>query len=276
LGCSQRRLREDIDRRLGGGAELVQRDSGGGAVLTGRWLVSASVVLPHGHPWVCGGVIDSYRRLGQLHAAALDELGVSARALPPQELPRGNDSSALTVVDWACFGGLSPWEVVDADGRKLVGLAQRRRQSGVLLVAGTLIGSVDWALLCGAMGHPEDESMLRCRTVSAEEIAGSAIEPEGFACVLRRWLERELSPGGDANRDTSGWQHHSKHVDRPEAGTVRDTMGPNTIPGTRAEQEAQRFEQLGAPACRTSSMMCETKPSRSTSCGAGSGRAPGG
>lgn len=161
--------------------------------MTGPWLVSASVVLPHGHPWVSDGPIDSYRRLGQLHVAALREFGVPARALPPQALPRTDDSSGAGTVKWACFGRLSPWELVNAEGRKLVGLAQRKRQTGVLLVAGTLIGAADWSLLCDVMGQPEDESMLRCRTVSAEEIAGCQIEPERFAAVLMQRLDHAFS-----------------------------------------------------------------------------------
>ncbi|MFM9886311.1 MAG: lipoyl protein ligase domain-containing protein [Burkholderiales bacterium] len=193
LGCSQRRLCADIERRLGGRAGLVQRDSGGGAVLTGPWLVSALVVLPHGHPWVCDGLIDSYRRLGQLHVAALNQVGVAARALPPREVPGVNESSAIRVVDWACFGGFSPWEIVDAHARKLVGFAQKRQQSGVLLVAGTLIGAADWSLLCDVMGHPGDELALRQRTISAEEIAGNKIEPERFAAVLMQLLKRVVS-----------------------------------------------------------------------------------
>lgn len=171
----------------------MARESGGGAVLTGPWLVSASIVLPSGHPWVCDGLIDSYRRLGQLHVKVLKEFGVPARALPPQELPRGNDANGVSAVDWACFGGLSPWELVNVEGRKLVGLAQRRRRAGVLLVAGTLVGAVDWPLLCGAMGYPQQEHLLRRRTVCAEELAGCAIEPERFAAALMRCLERELS-----------------------------------------------------------------------------------
>ncbi|MBK5204122.1 MAG: ligase [Polaromonas sp.] len=197
LGCSQRSLREDIKRRLDGRAELVERESGGGAVLTGPWLVGASVVLPHGHPWVGDSLIDSYRRLGQLHVAALKEFGVPSRALPPKELPRANDSNRFRVVDWACFGSLSPWEVVDAEGRKLVGLAQRRRQSGVLLVAGILTGIADWPLLCDVMGHPEDEPILRRCTVSVEEITGSQIEPERFASVLKRRLESAFLASGE-------------------------------------------------------------------------------
>lgn len=193
LGCSQRSLHESIEHRLGGRAELVERESGGGAVLTGPWLVSASVVLPHGHPWVSDGLLDSYRRLGQLHVAALKEVGVPAQVLTSQELRFSNDTNSVRSVDWACFGGLSPWELVDVEGRKLVGLAQRKRQTGVLLVAGTLIGAADWSLLCDVMGQPEDEPILRCRTVSAEEIAGCQIETRRFASVLMRRLECALS-----------------------------------------------------------------------------------
>jgi lipoate---protein ligase len=199
LGCSQRGLREDVAHRLGDRATLVQRDSGGGAVLTGPWLVGTSVVLPPGHPWVCDGLIDSYRRLGQLHVAALGEFGVPARALSPQALQGANDSCGTAAVDWACFGGLSAWEVVSADGRKLTGLAQARRESGVLLVAGTLIGSADWTLLCDAMGHPDDEAALRRCTVSGSQIAGRQIEPGRFASALMRHLNRALRASGEAS-----------------------------------------------------------------------------
>lgn len=192
LGCSQRGLRDDVERRLQGRAELAVRESGGGAVLTGPWLVGVSVVVPPAHPWVRDGLIDSYRHLGQLHVGVLKELGVSARALPAQDVPRAPAASADKALGWACFGGLSPWEVVDAEGRKLVGLAQRRCRTGVLLVAGTLVSRVDWALLCDTMGHPQHEALLRQRTVSAEETAGCQIEPEHFVAALTQWLEREL------------------------------------------------------------------------------------
>jgi lipoate-protein ligase A len=196
LGCSQHQLRPELEQRIGGRAELVERDSGGGAVLTGPWLVSASIVLPQGHPWVCDGLIESYRHLGKLHVTALSEIGVTARALPPWEVPHAHEvsaASATRVVDWACFGGSSAWEVVDARGRKLVGLAQRRRRSGVLLVAGTLIGSANWSLLCDVMGHSEDASKLREGTTSGEEVASSSIEPDQFAYVLMRSLTRAVA-----------------------------------------------------------------------------------
>jgi lipoate-protein ligase A len=197
LGCSQRALHDGVQQRIGGRATLLQRESGGGAVLTGPWLVSASVVLPPDHDWVRGGLVESYRRIAELHVAALQAMGVPARALPPHEVARANEAGA--VPRWACFGSLSPWELVNAEGRKLVGLAQRRRRNAVLLVAGTLIGRADWPLLCHAMGHPEDEAVLRQRTVCAEALAGRRIEPEQFASVLTQGLERALSVGGEGS-----------------------------------------------------------------------------
>jgi lipoate-protein ligase A len=184
LGNSQRSLRNAVEQRIDGRVELLDRQAGGGAVLTGPWMVSTSIILPHGHPQLGASLVGCYRWLGQLHAAALAGIGVPARALPAQDLPLANATIEVPAVSWACFGGLSPWEVVGENYRKLVGLAQRRRHAGVLLVAGTLVGTVDWRLLCDVMGYPEDEGVLRRRTVSCTELAGRSIDPEAFASAL--------------------------------------------------------------------------------------------
>lgn len=180
-------------QRLQGRADLLIRESGGGAVLTGPWLVSVSIVLPLGHPWLSEGLLESYRHLGQLHVATLREFGITAHSLSPQELPQIRKIPAVRSTDWACFGSLSPWEVVSADGRKLVGLAQRRCQSGVLLVCGTLVDCPDWSLLCDVMGHPQEASILQQATVSCVELRGYAVEPERMADVLAQWLARSLA-----------------------------------------------------------------------------------
>ena len=186
LGCAQRSLRPAIERRAAGVVALVERPAGGGAVLAGPWMVSVSIVLPSGHPLLRGTLIDCYRWLGRLHVEALAECGVPGRALPPHELRRADAALGASAVSWACFGALSPWEVAAPDGRKLVGLAQRRQRDGVLLVAGTLIADPDWSLLCGVMGHPEDEATLRRRSVSCQALAGGPIEPRPLAAALER------------------------------------------------------------------------------------------
>lgn len=193
LGNVQRALRNVIEQRANGRVELLERSAGGGAVLTGPWMVSASIMLPYGHPLLCDSLVGCYRWLGQLHAAALAEFGALAYALPAEDLSLANATIDVPTVNWACFGALSPWEVVDADYRKLVGLAQRRRQTGVLLVAGTLVGATDWRLLCDVMGQPADEAVLRRRTVSGEELAGGSIEPEAFASALTQLIDNALA-----------------------------------------------------------------------------------
>jgi lipoate-protein ligase A len=198
LGCSQRALHDEMRACLPDGVALLRRDSGGGAVLTGPWMVSASVALPADHAWVRGGVVESYRAIGELHAAVLAGFGVTATLLPPAEAAAAN--AARACVDWACFGSLSPWEVVDARGRKLVGLAQRRRREAVLLVAGTLVVPPDWALLCAAAGQPKDEASLRALTASCADVVGSAVRVDDFAAALDHRLSRALAvclPGGD-------------------------------------------------------------------------------
>ncbi len=192
LGCAQHGLYEDTAQRLKWRAELLLRASGGGAVLTGPWLVSASLALPPEHPWVRDGLMDSYRRLGQLHQAVLDALGATVRTVAPQDLgpsPAAPAAPGAHAVDWACFGSLSPWELVDATGRKLVGLAQRRQRSGVLLVAGTLVSPPDWALLCEAMGHQQATCVLQERTSCVQANIGQTITARQFASALSQELQ---------------------------------------------------------------------------------------
>jgi lipoate-protein ligase A len=194
LGCSQRALQQRVAAKAKS-LNVLLRESGGGAVLTGPWMVGVSVALPTNHPWLAQGLVDSYRTLGQLHADALAELGSRATALAPQQIAGMQADLAtrgLPALDWACFGSLSPWEVVDAKGRKLVGLAQRRRQHGVLLVGGTLVTEPDWALLCDAVGHSTDVVILQQRTANCAQLPGRTPSPQAWAQALTTRLERAL------------------------------------------------------------------------------------
>ena len=191
LGCSQRARLGDLQARAPDVATLV-RASGGGAVPTGPWMVSSSVALPLDHPWVAGRINDSYQGLGQMFVALLAQWGVAARALPPAQVEAA-DARLGPKVAWSCYGSLASWEVVDVQGgRKLVGLAQRRQRNGVLLVAGTLVAPPDWELLCRAMNHPEDEALMRARTVSCADLTAVPVAPEDYAARLRVALAQAL------------------------------------------------------------------------------------
>lgn len=183
LGCSQRRLLAQAD----GGVPVLLRQSGGGAVLTGPWMLGLSVALPAGHPLASQGLVASYRWLGEAIARVLQQGGVEAQALAPEAL-RAMSAEQRMAVDWACFGGLSPWEVL-AGGRKIAGLAQVRRANGVLLVGGVLLQPSPWRLMCEALGRDgADVQALAATTVCATEVAAHF---DSQACAVR--LEQVLS-----------------------------------------------------------------------------------
>ena len=196
FGCAQAVLHDEAVQAARTQCELVQRRAGGGAVLTGPWMLSSSVVLPPHHRLLAGGTVTSYRWLGILHAGLLRDFGIAAHALAPDELARRQSDPALA---WACFGGLSPWEVI-ADGRKLVGLAQLRRQHGVLLTTGTLLQRPDWSLLCRALGRPdEDVARLDAATTSCVDQLGTPIHIETLADGLQQMLTDVLGECEEEN-----------------------------------------------------------------------------
>ncbi|OIR00250.1 octanoyltransferase LipM [mine drainage metagenome] len=195
LGLSQRGL-----PLQGGGPDaappVIVRGSGGGAVLVGPWMLSISVVLPALHPLVREGQVASYAWLGRGIARALDVVGVRSCALSPDALRALHARRQTAAPDWACFGSLSPWEVL-AHGRKLAGLAQIRRRQGVLLTAGILLRAPPWAALCERLGRPrEDAARLLRRTISCEDRAGTTIQAPVLARALQAMLYAELSLDG--------------------------------------------------------------------------------
>ena len=170
LGCAQRGLHDSVRKRAG--VEVLAREAGGGAVLVGPWMIGVSLVLPSADPRAGRSPTDGYRWLSLRLTDALREAGCDARALSPDALKAGSTSPT---VPWACFGSLSAWEIVNGQGRKLVGLAQRRTREAVLLVAGLLATEPDWALLCEALGAPADLERLQALTAACLP-AGARVE----------------------------------------------------------------------------------------------------
>ena len=192
LGLSQRAL------LLRGGNRdvappVIVRGSGGGAVLVGPWMLGVSVALPALHPLVRGGPVASYAWLGRGIVRALEEVGVRSHALSPDALRALHVHRPAAAPDWACFGSLSPWEVL-AHGRKLVGLAQIRRRQGVLLAAGILLRAPPWTALCERLGYPLEEAarLLLC-TISCEDCARDVVQAPALAEALQAMLWAELS-----------------------------------------------------------------------------------
>lgn len=183
---------------------VVQRHSGGGAVLMDADLLSLDVVLPAGHPWLDGGLTEVFVHVGRAWAAALAELGVvdlevydgpsTARRLgtPREQL--------LTAV---CFALPGKGEVLHF-GRKLVGLAQRRRQHGALIQCG-LLRRWDPTVLLRVLdpvhdpAHQQDEgpraktwAEIRAAAVGLETLLAPAPDNTKIIETVERWVMRTL------------------------------------------------------------------------------------
>ena len=125
LGSRQTPDLLDLDRVAESGLDVVRRRSGGGAVLLRPDdVVWIDLVVPHGvaPDDVRGAMVWA----GDCWRDALAGCGADVAVL---DLHRGG----LECTPWSglvCFAGLGPGEIV-ADGRKLVGLSQRRTRHGL-------------------------------------------------------------------------------------------------------------------------------------------------
>lgn len=118
---------DDADTELA----VVKRGTGGGAVLCDPGVLLVDLAVPAGHALAPADVTEAYRPLGACVAAVLAGLGVATRTVGVAEA-RAMDEARKAAARRACWAGLSPYEVLLVDGRKLAGLAQRRRGGAVL------------------------------------------------------------------------------------------------------------------------------------------------
>jgi lipoate---protein ligase len=120
------------------GLQVLTRFSGGGAVLMDPHLLSCDVAIPTGHPLLDGDLTAVFDRIGHAWATALTQLGVT-----DLEVHRGASTATRRgtareqLLAAVCYATLGRGEVT-AGGRKLVGLAQRRRRQGALVQCGLL------------------------------------------------------------------------------------------------------------------------------------------
>jgi len=118
------------------GVQVYRRTSGGAAVRVTPDLLSFDVVLPDTHPLATTDVVKAYQWIGELWQEAFWRLGVvKARAISIEEVRAIPQLPKDDVLRLACYGTLSPFEVV-VGKRKLVGLCQVRRRSGALYQTG--------------------------------------------------------------------------------------------------------------------------------------------
>jgi lipoate-protein ligase A len=184
LGFSQKP--EVLNPTAVGSLPIYHRRAGGTAVLVGPTLLSLDVILPAEHPFILSDIVESYRWFGEAWVAALAQLGVQTRIVPPAEAHAQRDQRKQPatrehelLLNRACYGSLSPYEVVVGQ-RKVVGLDMIRRRSGTLLQAGVLL---QWqpSILAHLLTHtPSENSVLQQglleRAVGLDTLVGRVID----------------------------------------------------------------------------------------------------
>jgi lipoate-protein ligase A len=125
LGSSQPQSAIDARRAAAGNVAVARRASGGGAVYVEPGVVLwLDVTIPPDHPRWDTDVGRAFHWLGEAWVQALARLDVAAQW----------HDGPIRHTPWSklvCFAGLGPGEVT-VDGRKAVGMSQRRTRAGAL------------------------------------------------------------------------------------------------------------------------------------------------
>jgi lipoate-protein ligase A len=179
LGSTQRETDADGMALDAFEVELCKRRSGGGAVLLVPGLTTwIDVELPRGDPLWDDDVGRAAHWLGRTWVVALATFGVRATL----------HAGGVLQTPWSrtvCFGGLGPGEVT-VDGRKLVGISQRRTRDGARFQC-VLHRRWDPVTILGvlALHHRERAAALHDL---ANAGAGLDVEPELVVEALLRQL----------------------------------------------------------------------------------------
>jgi lipoate---protein ligase len=174
LGSTQPDSLVDRRRATRAGIDVARRRSGGGAVLVRPddplW---ADVWVPADDPLFDVDVGRAFLWLGRVWAAALARMGVEGATVAAE--PPGHRDDAAGVV---CFGALSSGEVTTADGRKIVGLAQRRVRRGSWFHGACLVrwdpGSLMALLSTDAADGPRVMDALTGAAVGLSDVLGDS------------------------------------------------------------------------------------------------------
>jgi lipoate-protein ligase A len=224
LGNGQSPAVADAEALAAAGVALYKRPSGGTAVLADATLVSLDLALPHSHPLATSDVVRAYAWVGALWAEACRSLGSSdARALSTDAVHALAPLARDDPLRLACYGSLSPWEVVIGEPpRKLVGLCQTRRRYGALYQCGVYL-RLDAAALAELLALPADgraafAERLHATAAGLDETRGARLDARQVIVAFERALTTRHSV---ALTPASWLPSELEHAERMEATRFR-------------------------------------------------------
>ena len=195
LGRHQPLADIDLARCAALGYDIVRRPTGGRAILHTDEL-TYSVAGPQHNPILAGAVLDSYLRLSQGLLSGLERLGLRVAKAPPTH-------RAAADAGPVCFEVPSAYEIV-ADGKKLVGSAQSRRQGwvlqhGTLPLVGDVTRLVEVVVFASEAERAAQRETLAQRAATAEDVLGRPVSfaeaVEALAAGFTAALGIHLEPG---------------------------------------------------------------------------------
>ncbi|MHB1517233.1 MAG: lipoyl protein ligase domain-containing protein [Acidimicrobiales bacterium] len=177
LGSTQPESTVDRARAAANGFVVARRRSGGGAVLVAEddpiWI---DLWVPAGHPRWQSDVARAFIWVGETWLATLGRLGIGGLSVH-----RGGSHPLTHWSSSVCFGGIGAGEVLTGDGRKVVGLSQRRTRFGAWFQTACVV-RWDPGPLVGVLALGVEDS-----AAAVEELSGSVV---GVAQLAER-SERE-------------------------------------------------------------------------------------
>lgn len=127
------------------------------------------VWVPSGDPLWRGDVHRAFDWLGEAWVGALGRMGISGLSAH-----RGGYLSCTRWSALVCFGGVGTGEVVTEDGRKLVGLSQRRNRMGTLFHSACVL-RWDPDALVGLLAMADSERQAAALGLADAVVGASAL-----------------------------------------------------------------------------------------------------
>lgn len=175
VGRSQRPDPDQLARAARQKLPLVRRKSGGGAVMAGPEMLSLSVFLPPQHAISRASAVVAYNWLGGIWRKVLAEQHIDSRICDIDEARHSQQQARDAGAEWACYSSVSHGELLAADGRKLLGIAQIRKRHGTVLTSGVYLYPTNWSTLAEIMtGGRAQLEYLKNYNASISCLAGAA------------------------------------------------------------------------------------------------------